>query len=232
MDLLSSDESPFSLPYPSQQSPDVHVVMENLSFPILSHQRMPPELWLSVFKSNCLPSEDLRSISLTQHIFRALAQPLIFRRFQISTSSKWFDDGCNPRSYQTPEYIERFRHRLSFVASDRIAPAVEDISVIGNYVAGRIPHLIDGAPLFDLLLGSIHCFHNLSELSGNSMIFTAPMIKALYALPRLHDLDLIWCSLESSAIPFNDNPRSRLFKFKHLEDYSNTETTVRIDYRR
>lgn len=200
---------------------DLRPFNPGLHYP-LSHNRLPPELWLAVFKSDDLSPEDVKNVTLTQQSFRWLAQPLLFSYVNITTRVKWGSIGENPKAFQTSEYIDQVHSRLAFIILERIAPSVEVISISGAYTANA-DGLILCENLFDTLFESLHHFKNLNTFGGDSIVLTTPMVTALYTHHHLQRLRLYWCSISPTFTALDLVPKCQLTEFTHSEDYTGSE---------
>ncbi len=182
------------------------------------HHLLPPELWLVIFKSSSLSDTDLQNVTLAQRSFRRLGQPLLFNHFSMSNILRYDEDLDDIRiPYQSREYIDRFRHRIAFIISERIAPAVTSISITcTRFIAlDEAQVLVECTEIITSLFSELGRFHNLRDFDAHSINFTGPMITALYAVPQLQTLSLNQYSIISTVEFPGIAPSNKLLRFSN-----------------
>lgn len=153
--------------------------MDGRKFVASPKTRLPPEVWQKVFLrvnddewlGNAEILEEkfkrlqlMRDITLTCRSFRWLAQPLLFQspRVYPFTRTAGFTS-APPRMALRDDIAEDAIERLAFLASDRIAPYVRNISVsLARYRGG--PPVEDENVVLRALIHHLRCFIGLQKL--------------------------------------------------------------------
>lgn len=149
---------------------------------------LPPEIWLEVFSSDELSSNDIRNITLTNSQFRWLAQPLLFRTLSV-TQLKF--RGLR-RRVQTPTYFKRFMRRLEFSISDRIISSIRTIVIASRmkFLDYNNEEVVDGFDILYALFNVLPRFPNITTVKGSAFTLTNYRVEQLFKLPNLRSLQL------------------------------------------
>ncbi|KAF7325182.1 hypothetical protein MKEN_00562300 [Mycena kentingensis (nom. inval.)] len=166
---------------------------------------LPPELWLHIFAYLSAPW-DIRSLTLTCHAFRRLAQPLLFAK--ICTHPL---PSLGPLSLVgltagvSGKYRRKVLQRLEFFFSPHIAPAVREVWVDPpSAEAATLPAADDEElptdVVIDTIFDGLRKFPNLATLVCKGIRLTPRRVAVLQQLP-LTTITLDSCPSDVVDIP-------------------------------
>lgn len=160
--------------------------------PLPTH--VPPELWLEIFKSENLTSQDITSVSMTHRHLWSIAHPLLFHTLSVTPTAR--------EEAQAQAYLARFQNRLNYVSVGQIALSVTTIVVNTVYIA-RLPADIPPAVemVMDLLFHALPQFPSLTTFKGTDFRLTAARTGHLLGLPKLRSLCLSLVYGDIFAVP-------------------------------
>ncbi|KII87215.1 hypothetical protein PLICRDRAFT_30637 [Plicaturopsis crispa FD-325 SS-3] len=169
---------------------------------------LPSELWLQIFADDVFEKNDHRYISLTCRQFRPLAQPFLLRALTLQqVFQHWISDlDGRPRDFE--DRLQRFQ----FYASDAIAPALQNLSVLLPYDHISRPGFKElRGPVLEALFRALPHFVNLHTIDFVSVALTAHHLEVISGLRSVRRARFHECAIlaEAQAVP-------RLL-VKHLE---------------
>lgn len=152
-------------------------------------KRLPPELWLIVFKTGQLGCRDISRVRLTCHTFAALAKALAFYHFTFRPCD---EDPVhrNPKAFHFKA--------LAFWMSEAIAPLVQECTV--STLFGYSPHGAQDLPLEEFFQ-NITKFRNITSLNFQFVPFDNMALAQIGQLTKLNTINLIDCTVIARNTP-------------------------------
>ncbi|KAH7906756.1 hypothetical protein BJ138DRAFT_1219063 [Hygrophoropsis aurantiaca] len=156
-----------------------------------------PELWLLIFQH--VSPRQLHEVTLTCHLFRQLAQPLLFRSLSFHPYSLDSQGGRHLRKFDS---LERMQRRIAFCTSDSIRYAVQDCRFLPHYsVLVRMGQFDEDSSkanaMLDLIISALPRFINLRALAFLFVDLNQAQVIQLCRLHLLDAISLCHCSIAS-----------------------------------
>ncbi|KAJ7505947.1 hypothetical protein B0H11DRAFT_362563 [Mycena galericulata] len=158
--------------------------------------RLPNELWLKIVEH--LPRDELQGLCLTSHTFKSLSRPRLFSNF-VFYPYVGRGHGLN---LPVPAEVDTDLQRLTFWASDEIAPLVRSCTIRPwhdgeDYGPGEAPYILLAA--FFQHLGR---FAGMERLHAMLIHFTQARLTAL-CRSSVGDVTIDMCRLSAEGIDFS-----------------------------
>ncbi|KAJ7480680.1 hypothetical protein FB451DRAFT_1171276 [Mycena latifolia] len=152
--------------------------------------RIPPELWLQIFR--ILPQDTLPNVSLTNRTFRGIIYPLLFAHFDFHTHSPIADADL---STIDDLELDRDIKRLEFWSSTAIGPLVRSCGIIAASRRSTRRRIGFSTTLLSAVFERLPCFIGLQRLYAVGIDFNRAAVDVLCRLPALDQLGIRWCNL-------------------------------------
>lgn len=153
----------------------------------LIDRTLPVEIWLDVFRLLSVSRGDLKSVVLTSHLFRLLAQSLLFTEFSATIQAQWLVAG----RWQSREYLERLVERLALISSNHVANAVKSVRLRCDIIPVEpVANLVTGDEVVATLFETLPRLKNAVILQLEGAVLKPHHFNTLAQLPHLSQIVL------------------------------------------